>query len=69
MTKQEMELSQAFTELEFRMKELRTAHTISKTLGAQKHTYWDSWMSPVEKSLANFKAKFYNIMLEIEEPE
>lgn len=69
MTKQEMELSQAFTDLEFRVRELRTAHTISKTLGPQKHAYWDSWMEPVEKSLANFKAKFYNIMLEIEEPD
>jgi hypothetical protein len=69
MTKLELELSQAFTDLEFKLRELRTAHDITKTLGAQKHSYWDSWLRPAEKSLADFKAKFYNIMLEIEEPE
>ena len=69
MTKLELELSQAFTDLEFKIKQLRNAHDISTTLGAQKHSYWNSWISPAEKSLANFKSKFYKIMLEIEEPE
>ena len=69
MTKQEMELSQAFTNLELVVQKLRMAHDVSKGIGDQKHGYWVSYINPVEKCLADFKTKFYNIMLEIEEPE
>jgi hypothetical protein len=69
MTKQEMELSQAFTELEYKVKALKMAHDISESLGSQKHSYWIAYIEPVEKRLADFKTKFYKIMLEMEEPE
>lgn len=69
MNKQEMELSQAFTELEFKIRALRMASTVSKGSGPQKHEYWNFYIAQVETSLADFKSKFYKIMLEVEEPE
>lgn len=68
MTKQEMELSQCFTELEITLKKLRMAHDVSKSLGSQAHKYWDGWIVPVEKSLETFKTNSNKILLETDEP-
>lgn len=67
MIKQEMELSQAFNELELEVKKLAVAYTVVAKLPAQPHSFWRSYVEPIDKKLAAFKTIFYNIMLEKEE--
>lgn len=69
MTKNEMELIQAFADLEKAIALTDKAIYVVEKLSDQKWSYYKNNFSPIKYQLDIFKKKFYNILLDIEEPK
>ena len=67
MTKNEMELVQAFTNLENKIALMDKAINVCERLELQKWSYYDANFIPVKICLENFKKKFFNILIDIED--
>ena len=66
MTKQEIELTQAFNKLENTISSLQTLQKSAKSFHNVSWNYYSNYIIDIENSLKELKAKFYEILSEDE---